>query len=160
MTTVSWCGHYTLLHWIDWRAFCENSILIILRFYKILSKKWDIFISWFLKWDKSYFCVILFANTYCFTLCANPSTVICYVTPTGTNPITKMEVTHIISVCSKTEFASIAFKKLRKTYLLFVILPIRLEFGCHIDAAKQQRALNFELVVSNQLSSVNLVAYN
>ena len=28
------------------------------------------------------------------------------------------------------------------------------EFGCHIDAAEQQRALNFELVVSDQLFSV------
>ena len=32
--------------------------------------------------------------------------------------------------------------------------------GCHIDAAEQQTALNFELVVSNQLFSVILVAYN
>jgi hypothetical protein len=33
-------------------------------------------------------------------------------------------------------------------------------FGCQIDATKQQRALNFELVVSNQLFSVILVTYN
>ena len=35
----------------------------------------------------------------------------------------------------------------------------RHQFGCHIDAAEQQRALNFELVVSDQLFSVILVAY-
>ena len=34
------------------------------------------------------------------------------------------------------------------------------QFGCHIDAAEQQRALNFELVVSDQLFSVILVTYN
>ena len=33
-------------------------------------------------------------------------------------------------------------------------------FRCHIDAAEQQRALNFELVVSDKLFSVNLAAYN
>ena len=32
--------------------------------------------------------------------------------------------------------------------------------GCHIDAPDQQRALNFKLVVSDQLFSVILVAYN
>ena len=40
------------------------------------------------------------------------------------------------------------------------IFEIYLQFGCHIDATKQQRALNFELVVSDQLFSVILVAYN
>ena len=40
----------------------------------------------------------------------------------------------------------------------FVILEVL--FGCHIEAAEQQRALNFELVVSDQLFSVILVAYN
>ena len=34
------------------------------------------------------------------------------------------------------------------------------EFRCHIDAAEQQRALNFALVVSDQLFLVILVAYN
>ena len=34
------------------------------------------------------------------------------------------------------------------------------EVGCHIDNAEQQRALNFELVVSDQPFSVILVAYN
>jgi hypothetical protein len=33
-------------------------------------------------------------------------------------------------------------------------------FGCSIDATKQQMALNFELVVSDQLFSVVLAAYN
>ena len=33
-------------------------------------------------------------------------------------------------------------------------------FGCHIDAAKQLRALNFELAVIDQLFSEILVAYN
>jgi hypothetical protein len=33
------------------------------------------------------------------------------------------------------------------------------QFGCSIDAVKQQMALNFELVVSNQLFSVLLAAY-
>ena len=33
-------------------------------------------------------------------------------------------------------------------------------FGFHIDAVEQQRTLNFELVVSDQLFSVILVAYN
>ena len=33
-------------------------------------------------------------------------------------------------------------------------------FGCHIDATEQQRALNFELVVSDQLFSVILDTYN
>ena len=33
------------------------------------------------------------------------------------------------------------------------------EFGCSIDAAQQQMALNFELVVSDQLFSVVLAAY-
>ena len=32
-------------------------------------------------------------------------------------------------------------------------------FGCHIDTAEQQRALNFELVVSDQLFSVVLTTY-
>ena len=32
-------------------------------------------------------------------------------------------------------------------------------FGCSIDAAQQQMALNFELVVSDQLFSVVLAAY-
>ena len=34
------------------------------------------------------------------------------------------------------------------------------KFGCHIVAAKQQRVLNFKLVMSDQLFSVILVAYN
>ena len=34
------------------------------------------------------------------------------------------------------------------------------QFECHIAATKQQRTLNFELVVSDQLFSVFLVAYN
>ena len=33
-------------------------------------------------------------------------------------------------------------------------------FGCHIDTAKQERALNFYLVVSDQLFSVILVTTN
>ena len=33
-------------------------------------------------------------------------------------------------------------------------------FGCSIDATQQQMTLNFELVVSDQLFSVILVAYN
>ena len=33
------------------------------------------------------------------------------------------------------------------------------QFGCSIEAAQQQMALNFELVVSNQLFSVVLAAY-
>ena len=37
---------------------------------------------------------------------------------------------------------------------------LAIEFGCHIDAAEQQRTLNFELVVSDQLFSVILVPYN
>ena len=32
-------------------------------------------------------------------------------------------------------------------------------FGCSIDAAQQQMALNFEIVVSDQLFSVGLSAY-
>ena len=45
--------------------------------------------------------------------------------------------------------------------LSYVILKIAfISFGCHIDATEQQRALNFELVVSDQLFSVILVAYN
>ena len=35
-----------------------------------------------------------------------------------------------------------------------------LKFGCHIDATEQQRALNFQLVVSDQLFSLIIVAYN
>ena len=33
------------------------------------------------------------------------------------------------------------------------------QFGCSIDAAQQQMALNFELVLSDQLLSVVLAAY-
>ena len=33
-------------------------------------------------------------------------------------------------------------------------------FECHVDATEQQRTLNFELVVSDQLFSVILIAYN
>ena len=36
---------------------------------------------------------------------------------------------------------------------------ICLLFGCSIDAAQQQMALNFELVVSDQLFSIVLAAY-
>ena len=39
-------------------------------------------------------------------------------------------------------------------------MALNLLFGCHIDATEQKRALNFELVVSNQLFFVILVAYN
>ena len=38
-----------------------------------------------------------------------------------------------------------------------VLLGLKFPFGCHIDAAEQQRALNFELVVSDQLFSVIFV---
>ena len=34
------------------------------------------------------------------------------------------------------------------------VFATRMQFGCHIDTAEQQRALNFELVVSDQLLSV------
>ena len=34
------------------------------------------------------------------------------------------------------------------------------QFGCHIDATEQQRALNFELVVSDQFSSIIFIHLN
>ena len=45
------------------------------------------------------------------------------------------------------------------SHLNFCLLMKKLKFRCYIDAAEQQRALNFELVASGQLFSVVLVAY-
>jgi hypothetical protein len=39
------------------------------------------------------------------------------------------------------------------------IVTLAALFGCSIDAAQQQMALNFELVVSDQFFSVVLAAY-
>ena len=39
------------------------------------------------------------------------------------------------------------------------MIVVLLLFGCRIDAAQQQMALNFELVVSDKLFSVVLAAY-
>jgi hypothetical protein len=52
-------------------------------------------------------------------------------------------------------------KNERKQVVLWSVLCLfLLLLGCSIDAAQQQMALNFELVVSNQLFSVVLAAFH
>ena len=68
-----------------------------------------------------------------------------------------MFVTILELIVTTTFLAIVLIVLIDPDFLRYVLYPY--VFGCSFDATKQEMVLNFELVVSDQLFSVALVAY-